>query len=87
MVTGNCIKRLKRKEAQCTDERLKLITDMVTGVRTIKCYGWENHYTEKITTIRNKQSRTLICMQILMSLGMSIYINLGLVVFFFITWL
>jgi len=30
------------------DDRLKLITDMLSGIRTIKSYGWENHYMEKI---------------------------------------
>jgi len=53
-LTGTGIKKLKRTEAKYTDERLKLITDMVTGVRTIKCYAWENHYLEKITSARNK---------------------------------
>jgi len=28
----------------CNDERMKLINDMVTGIRTIKAYAWENHY-------------------------------------------
>jgi len=26
------------------DERMKLVNDMVTGIRTIKAYAWENHY-------------------------------------------
>jgi len=37
-------KELKVIESKINDERLKLVNDMVVGSRTIKCYGWENHY-------------------------------------------
>lgn len=32
------------KEAKVNDERLKTVNDLVLGVRTIKCYGWEVFY-------------------------------------------
>ena len=47
IVTGRCNKTIKRKEAFFTDQRLKLVTDMVAGARTIKCYGWEHYYIDK----------------------------------------
>ena len=50
--SSTVFKRLKSEESAINDERLKLINDMVIGCRTIKCYGWENHYTEKINAIR-----------------------------------
>ena len=40
-LTGNLNKKAKGREAGLTDERLASISDMVVGVRTIKCYGWE----------------------------------------------
>lgn len=35
-----------------TDERLKLVTDVVVGARTIKCYGWEMYLLDKIKNVR-----------------------------------
>ena len=48
------VKTLKIKESVCNDERQKLVNDMVIGARTIKSYGWENHYISKIQAARNK---------------------------------
>jgi hypothetical protein len=47
------------------DERLKLITEMVAGLRTIKCYGWEFHYLKKINAIRHKQTWWVIKINLL----------------------
>ena len=43
--------------AKCNDNRLKLINDMVTGIRTIKCYAWEDHYLKKIEEARKAQQK------------------------------
>lgn len=39
---------LKAKESASNDARQKLVQDMINGARTIKCYGWEEHYIENI---------------------------------------
>ena len=49
------LKRLKAQESLVNDERLQLINDLVVGCRTIKCYAWEKHYTDKIDLLRSKQ--------------------------------
>ena len=38
---GKCITALRDKAALYTDRRLKLLYDVVSGIRTIKAYGWE----------------------------------------------
>ena len=47
-------KKLKQIESAINDDRLKLVNDLVVGSRTIKCYGWENHYISKINSIRQR---------------------------------
>ena len=47
-------RKLKGIESGINDERLKLVNDLVVGCRTIKCYGWEEHYIERIREIRAK---------------------------------
>ena len=48
MYAGTFPKKYRRVEAMENDERMKHVIDMVTGIRTIKAYGWENHYVRKI---------------------------------------
>ena len=55
ILNGRCAKALKMKDSANNDERLKLVNDMVVGIRTIKSYGWENHYLSKITKVRKRQ--------------------------------
>lgn len=51
----NLIRKLKGIESGINDERLKLVNDMVVGCRTIKCYGWERYYIDKINQCRKRQ--------------------------------
>jgi ABC-type multidrug transport system fused ATPase/permease subunit len=48
-----CVSKVKLKEAIFNDERIKLITDIIVGIRTIKCYTWEDKYYEKVKTVRD----------------------------------
>jgi ABC-type bacteriocin/lantibiotic exporter with double-glycine peptidase domain len=54
---GMLLKYLKNHESMYNDERLKLINDMIVGIRTIKSYAWENHYMNKIKSMRGKQMK------------------------------
>jgi len=70
---------IKGREAKKNDERLKLVSDMVTGIRTIKSYAWENHYMGKIISIRRKQLKDVFALNLVGSLGLSVFQNMGLV--------
>lgn len=68
------------KESTSNDARQKLIQDMINGARTIKCYGWEQHYIDNITKLRKKQVPYIISFQFVQFMGVSIYQNGGLIV-------
>ena len=51
---GTFPKKYRRQEGMQNDERMKHVVDMVTGIRTIKAYGWEQHYVQKIEAQRAK---------------------------------
>ena len=38
---GKCITIIRDRTAKITDARLKLLYDVIAGIRTIKAYGWE----------------------------------------------
>jgi hypothetical protein len=48
---------MKVKESSFNDDRLKLINDIIVGIRTIKCYAWEHKYIQKVKEIRDKQAK------------------------------
>mmetsp|Transcript_1952 Transcript_1952/g.2859 ORF Transcript_1952/g.2859 Transcript_1952/m.2859 type:complete len:151 (-) Transcript_1952:2932-3384(-) len=52
-------KSLKQTEGAKSDERIKLMNDIIVGCRTIKCFGWEHHYEERISQIRQAQTHVV----------------------------
>ena len=64
---------MRSKESGYNDERQKLVTDMIVGARTIKAYGWENHYMEKITLARKNQRFYVFMQGVLGSLGIAVF--------------
>jgi len=59
---------------------MKLINDLVAGIRTIKSYAWENHYLEKIRDIRAKQHWAVYKFNTVASVGYSFLQNAGFIV-------
>lgn len=45
---------LQGQQSMMADDSMKLVNDMVTGIRTIKCYGWEQHYIDKLNEVRDQ---------------------------------
>ncbi len=66
-------KTLKEQESLLNDQRMKLVNDMVVGIRTIKSYAWENHYLAKIVEIRNKQTNIILRYNMVGSLSYSLF--------------
>ncbi len=59
---------------------MKLINDLVGGIRTIKSYAWENHYLNKIREVRALQHVNIFKNNAVGSLGYSLFQNAGFVV-------
>lgn len=59
------IRDYQLKKSAFNDQRLKLVDDMIVGCRTIKCYGWEKHFMEKMQEIRSNQLTTIMKLNII----------------------
>ena len=75
LLTGKCITALRNKAAHFTDRRLKLLYDVVSGIRTIKEYGWElelevslTKLQRKVNAIRAKEARYLLVLNFIKSM-------------------
>ena len=72
-LASNLSKKAKDNESKHNDERLKLVNDLVVGCRTIKCYGWEHHYVERILDVRKLQSRAILVYNIMATMGTALF--------------
>ena len=43
-----------QQEEKHADARIKLITDMISGIRTIKTYAWERIFLNRVAEVREK---------------------------------
>lgn len=51
----NLLGYFRTKKVKVTDVRVKLMNEILSGIRVIKNYAWENAFIEKITEIREKE--------------------------------
>lgn len=54
------MKRMRRKQMKYKDERIRLTTEILSNIKSLKLYGWEPAMIERLTFIRNnKQLKNL----------------------------
>lgn len=49
------VNKLFKEKLIFTDQRVKLMNEVLAGIRIIKYYAWETAFNEKITSIRNSE--------------------------------
>ena len=50
--TSSASAALRLRTAEKSDQRISLMTEVVSGIRAIKTHGWEDEYREKIKDTR-----------------------------------
>ena len=53
-VLSSYIKKYKYNEGYYSDKRLKVLSDIINGIRTIKAYAWEKPFYNLVEKFRNK---------------------------------
>jgi ABC-type bacteriocin/lantibiotic exporter with double-glycine peptidase domain len=53
---GKAFFRLRKKTAVVTDSRIKTITEVLTGMLSVKAFCWEEPFIEKITATRKAEA-------------------------------
>nr|CAD7424074.1 unnamed protein product [Timema monikensis] len=57
--TGKLTAVFRRKTAQRTDERIRLMDEIISGIRVIKMYAWEKPFADLIRMARKKAYKRL----------------------------
>ncbi|OWK00929.1 hypothetical protein Celaphus_00016727, partial [Cervus elaphus hippelaphus] len=52
---GKLFSSLRHKTAALTDDRIKTMSEVITGIRTIKMNAWEKSFIDLITRLRRKE--------------------------------
>lgn len=52
-------KKVQARQMKQKDERVKQMSEVLSGVKIIKLYGWESSFIEIVTAIRNLEIRSL----------------------------
>ncbi|XP_017097852.2 probable multidrug resistance-associated protein lethal(2)03659 [Drosophila bipectinata] len=55
LYVGKISARLRIKSVQCTDERVRLMREIITGIQAIKMYAWELPFERIVSYIRKKE--------------------------------
>ncbi|XP_027198223.2 ATP-binding cassette sub-family C member 4-like [Dermatophagoides pteronyssinus] len=55
MITGRIFQLLRKKIAKTSDTRLRIISDILKGIRVIKMYAWEEHFSRLVDHARNQE--------------------------------
>ncbi|KAM6212965.1 multidrug resistance-associated protein 1-like [Sarcoramphus papa] len=49
------VKRLKKSQMRYSDQRIKLLSEMLHGIKILKLYAWEPAYQRKVMSIRERE--------------------------------
>ncbi|CAM1297574.1 ABCC4 (predicted) [Pycnogonum litorale] len=69
---GKVLVRLRTLKLQATDKRIKLMNEMLTGMKIIKMYGWEDSFLTLLTARRREECRILQIIMLLKSVNYGI---------------
>lgn len=74
-LVGKALGTSRREMLKHTDARVKLSTEIVTGIKAIKMYAWEDAYSERISDLREKELRQVRRTQLLSSLNSAVFMS------------
>jgi ABC-type multidrug transport system fused ATPase/permease subunit len=70
---GRVNRQVRLKSAKFTDERLKLVTNVIDGIRVIKLYGWEEAFVGILCHIRQKEVSSMRVRILIKTLSFAMY--------------
>lgn len=56
---ANKVKTLQIKQMKNKDERVKLMNEVLSGIKVLKLYAWEPSFEQQVLKIRNKEIKVL----------------------------
>ncbi|XP_054723461.1 ATP-binding cassette sub-family C member 4-like isoform X2 [Uloborus diversus] len=70
---GKFFSKLRQKTAILTDERIRLMNEIIGGMRVIKMYGWEIPFANLVDSIRRKEVKKIRRTAILRGANLAVF--------------
>ncbi|CAL8268154.1 unnamed protein product [Lota lota] len=81
-VFGRLFSTLRGQTATLTDERIRMVSEVVSGIRIIKMYGWEKLFSELVNEVRRKECSRIMKSSYLRALNMASFFVANKVIVF-----
>jgi ABC-type bacteriocin/lantibiotic exporter with double-glycine peptidase domain len=74
------VQRIQKRQMKAKDERVKLLSELLNGVKVLKLYAWETSFERIIGTIRQHELRQIMYLQTCIVFAVVIVIGIPIVV-------
>ena len=66
------LNQIRKKKVKVTDIRVKLMNEILSGIRVIKYYAWESAFSEKIEIVREEELQLLKQLAYVVAIGFTL---------------
>eukprot|EP00956_Cyclotella_meneghiniana_P001053 scaffold1252_cov66-Cyclotella_meneghiniana.AAC.7 len=71
-VVFSSVSKMRRRVMKYSDARVKMINEILAGIRVIKFYSWEKPFGKEVTRIRNEELKALTILAYTTAIGFSL---------------
>ncbi|KAB0373020.1 hypothetical protein FD755_015773 [Muntiacus reevesi] len=79
---GNLFSSLRSKTAALTDDRIRTMSEIITGIRTVKMNAWEKSFIDLITRLRRKEISKILKSSYLRGLNLTSFFAVSKIMIF-----
>ncbi|KAB0345164.1 hypothetical protein FD754_022090 [Muntiacus muntjak] len=79
---GKLFSSLRSKTVALTDDRIRTISEVITGIRTIKMNVWEKSFIDLITRLRRKESSKILRSSYLRGMNLASFFTVSKIMIF-----
>ncbi|KAI4565332.1 hypothetical protein MJT46_009675 [Ovis ammon polii x Ovis aries] len=79
---GKLFSSLRSKTAALTDKRIRTISEVITGIRTIKMNAWEKSFIDRITRLRSKEISKILKSSYLRGMNLASFFTVSKIMIF-----
>eukprot|EP00755_Sulcionema_specki_P021424 Sspe_Gene.74191::Locus_45697_Transcript_1_1_Confidence_1.000_Length_4003::g.74191::m.74191/K05673/ABCC4; ATP-binding cassette, subfamily C (CFTR/MRP), member 4 len=72
---GRIFGRLRTATASLTDRRVKIVNEVISGIRLVKMYTWEIPFSRAVAAVRNLETRHVRSANFLRALNLALYFS------------
>jgi len=82
---SSIIRKLQTRQMKNKDKRIKMMSEIISGIKSIKLYAWEAFFEKNVTDIRTKEIQELKKSAVFQSISLSLCsCSLIVVTFYFL---